>query len=59
MADELAKLYDVANDYECGVLDGLLIKAGLRWNCVGDRGYTHWTNLDTSTHCEECGRPRP
>ena len=53
ISNELDELYAVADDHEVGVLDELRRRAGQTWDhplC--------WTNMGTSTHCEECGKSR-
>ncbi len=56
--DELTRLYEVADDFEADVLDGLRHKAGLIWTCDGphaDGQPGRWTQ-PTGTPCEWCGR---
>ena len=57
--DILARLYDAADDDDLAVLDQLLIKAGLLWDCRDDDDTAHWTNPESATVCEECGKARP
>ena len=38
--DEVAALYDVAEDHEASMLDDLLKRAGLRWDCRSCDGWT-------------------
>lgn len=57
--DAISAMYDVADDYEAEVLDGLRLRAGLTWDCLGGRGLAHWTNTEDDSTCGECGRPRP
>jgi hypothetical protein len=51
-ADALtAQLYDVADDYECDVLDALRTKAGIVWTCP----VNSWTSPKHAP-CDDCGR---
>lgn len=53
MHDEIAKLYDAADDHEAQVLDTLRLKANITWEHVGC-----WTNLITEGPvCDECNTP--
>ena len=60
-ATEIDRLYQVAEDWEADVLDQLRRRAGLTWECTGDKpdGFSHWTNLSTDDVCGLCGRRRP
>ena len=46
----MRRLWDVADDYEMGVLDALRDKARITWTCP----VKPWTNYVGAT-CEECG----
>jgi len=55
MDDDLAAMYQVAEDWEADVLDQLRRRAGVTWECDCPGG---WTNLATETNCAKCGKPR-
>jgi hypothetical protein len=48
---EISRLYDVADDFQTGVLDELREKAGIVWTCP----VAPWTNPKGET-CDDCGR---
>jgi hypothetical protein len=57
-SDRLARLYQVADDYEAATLDELMHRAGLVWTCRGQHPADQpdaWTN-DTGDPCEVCGQ---
>lgn len=57
--DEVAELYDVAEDWEVEVLDGLRRRAGQVWDCDAGGDGACWTNPASASACEHCGRARP
>jgi len=51
--EELARMYDVAQDWEASVLDDLRQRAGITWECE-----CPWTNLAEDATCQHCGREK-
>lgn len=59
----LARLrYAACDDYENDVLDQLMLRAGLIWECAARQEDGHacgCRNPEADAACEECGAPRP
>lgn len=54
--DQVAQMYDVAEDDELAPLDALAERAGLRWTCQPKPEHPHaWTN-HAGEACEQCER---
>jgi hypothetical protein len=57
--DEIAHLYQVADDHEAALLDDLRRRAGLTWDCEACEDRGGWTNLSGDSVCGRCGEAVP
>lgn len=58
----LNRLWNVADDYEASVLDDLLIRASVTWQCENRLAEGHacgYRNPVEDDTCGNCGAPRP
>ena len=54
ISEQLVRLYAIATDEETTVLDGLALRASIKWCCA-----CGWHNAEQVHYCEDCRNPRP
>lgn len=54
MQAEMERIWNVADDYEMSIIEGLRRRAGLTWECPDC-----WTNEEDDQVCGQCGEPKP